>query len=112
LVHHHPITNLSLSLVPGDLLTQTRSQLLALEEQGADKALLSHWRKREGQVLALYTMAPLAGGAGLYYTQIALPSPLLSSFSVSLFFLAAFLGPFLHLSGIIKESFLKVFPFY
>ena len=55
----------------------------------------------------MYSLAPVVGGVGLYYTQMLLPNAtLLQHFSASLFFMGAFVKPFLYLSGLVKESFL------
>jgi len=93
-------------VVPRDLLIQTRCKSSQLQASSGESSKES-WKNREAQALALYSIAPVAGGLGLYYTQMLLPNAtLLQHFSASIFFMGAFVKPFLYLSGLIKESFL------
>ena len=101
-----PLVTLLILLVPGDLLIQTRSKATTFYS-GQNETLFQSWKKRESQALAMYSLAPIVGGLGLYYTQIILPNAtLLKHFSASLFFLCAFIKPFLYLTGLVKDSFL------
>ncbi|KAJ3305453.1 hypothetical protein HDV03_001547 [Kappamyces sp. JEL0829] len=84
--------------VPGDLLIQARNHLTHAQ----DVEQVKFWKRRESNVLALYTLAPLLGGLGLFYTQSLLQSSLLSHFSVSLFLLSAFIRPFLYFKGLVE----------
>jgi hypothetical protein len=61
----------------------------------------------------MYSLAPVVGGLGLYYTQMLLPNAsLLQHFSATLFFMGAFVRPFLYLSGLVKDAFLLEVQIY